>query len=88
LHSIAYCQSYRLLILLLQAETEIHILTTDGMFKMKIKVDRCGSRLPPNTRQHFDPPYFSFPTTLENVKFCPLLMRTASYPYVAENNLT
>ncbi len=60
LHRIAYWHSNRLLILLLQAETELYIFVTDVIFnmKMKINIDRRGPRLIPNTSQHLDPPHF------------------------------
>jgi hypothetical protein len=35
----------------------------NGMFKMKIDIDRHSPRLMPNNCQHLDPPYFSLPTT-------------------------
>jgi hypothetical protein len=39
---IAYCQSNRLLIFLERAETEIHLSMANGMFKMKMDIDRHG----------------------------------------------
>ncbi len=57
----ASCQSNRLLILLLQAETQIQILMSDKIFKMKINTYHKSPRLIP--RQHLDPLYFSLQTT-------------------------
>jgi hypothetical protein len=35
----------------------------NGMFKMKMDIDRHSPRLMPNNCQHLDPLYFSLPTT-------------------------
>ncbi len=39
----------------------------NGMFKMKMDIDRHGPRLMPNNCQHLDPPYFSFQLPLKSV---------------------
>jgi hypothetical protein len=57
------CQSNRLLILLLQAETQIRILMSHNIFKMKINTYHQSPRLIPTTRHHLDPLYFSLQTT-------------------------
>ncbi len=65
LHRIAYCQSNRLLILLLQAEEEIRFFMVDGMFKRKINTNCHSPRLVPNTCQGLDPPYLLLPTNFK-----------------------
>jgi hypothetical protein len=35
----------------------------NGMFKMKMDINRHGPRLMPNNCQNLDPPYFLLPTT-------------------------
>jgi hypothetical protein len=61
----AYCQSNRLLILLERAEMEICFSMANGMFKIKMDIDRHGPRLMPSNCKHLDPPYFSLPTTFK-----------------------
>jgi hypothetical protein len=43
----------------------------NGMFKMKMDIDRQGPRLMPNNWQHLDPPYFSIPSTFKRLLHTP-----------------
>jgi hypothetical protein len=66
---ITFCQTNRLFIWLVRAETEICFSMANGMFKMKMDIDRHGPRLmpKPNNRQNLDPSYFSLSTTFKTV---------------------
>jgi hypothetical protein len=48
---------------------EIRFVLANGMFKMKIDIDRHGSRPMPNNCKNFNPPNFSLPTTFQNTLF-------------------
>jgi hypothetical protein len=62
---IAFCQTNRLFILLEQAEMEIRFPMANGMFKMKMDIDRHGPRLMPNNCKNLIPPFLSLPTTFK-----------------------
>jgi hypothetical protein len=47
-------------------ETEIRFVLANGMFKMKIDIDRHGPRPMPNNCKNFNPPNFSLPTTFKD----------------------
>jgi hypothetical protein len=51
-------------------ETEIRFVLGNGMFKMKIDIDRHGPRPMPNNCKNFNPPNFSLPTTFKDKKSC------------------
>ncbi len=55
----------RLFILLERAETEIHFALANGMFKMKMDIDRHGPRPMPNICKNLNPPNFSLPSTFK-----------------------
>jgi hypothetical protein len=54
--------------LLERAETEIRFALADGMFRMKMDIDRHGPRLMPNNCKNLNPPHFSLPTTFKGVE--------------------
>jgi hypothetical protein len=54
--------------LLERAETEIRFVLANGMFKMKIDIDRHGPRPMPNNCKNFKPANFSLPTTFKAVE--------------------
>jgi hypothetical protein len=55
----AFCQTNRLFILLKRAEKEIRFSKANGIFKLKMDIDRHGPRLMPNNYKNLNPPYFS-----------------------------
>ncbi len=63
---IAFCQTNRLFILLKRAEKEIHFSMTNGMFKIKMDIDRHGPRRMPDNCKNLNPPYFSLPSTFKS----------------------
>ncbi len=65
---IAFCQTNRLFILLERAEKEIGFSMANGMFKIKMDIDRHGPRRMPDNCKNLNPPYFSLPSTF-NGKF-------------------
>jgi hypothetical protein len=60
---IAFCQTNRLFILLERAEKEIRLSMANGMFKMKMDIDRHSPRHMPNHCKNLNPPYFSLQST-------------------------
>jgi hypothetical protein len=40
----------------------------NGMFKIKIDINRHGPRLMPSNCKHLDPPYFSLQTTFKLIR--------------------
>jgi hypothetical protein len=55
-------QTNRLFILLEKAETEIRFALANGIFKMKMDIDRHGPRPMPNSCKNLNPPNFLLPT--------------------------
>jgi hypothetical protein len=51
--------------LLERAETDIRFALANGMFKMKMDIDRHGPRPLPNNCKNLNPPNFSLPTTFK-----------------------
>jgi hypothetical protein len=70
--SIAFCQTNRLFILLERAEKEIRFSMANGMFKIKMDIDRHGPRYMLDNCKNFNPPYFSLPSTF-NAALKPVL---------------
>ncbi len=64
---IASCQTNRLFILLERAEKEICFSIANGMFKLKMDIDRHGPRLMTNNYKNLNPPYFSLPSTFKRL---------------------
>ncbi len=62
---IAFCQTNRLFILLERAEKEICFSMTNGMFKIKMDIDRHSPRRMPDNCKNLNPPYFSLPSTFK-----------------------
>ncbi len=67
---IAFCQTNRLFILLERAEKEILFSMTNGMFKIKMDIDRHGPRRMPDNCKNLNTPYFSLPSTLRRHSDC------------------
>jgi hypothetical protein len=61
---ITFCQTNRLFILLERAENEIRFSMANGMFKIKMDIDRHGPRRMPDNCKNLNPPYFSLPSTV------------------------
>jgi hypothetical protein len=57
--------SYRILVLVYMAETEVHQSKDDGKIKSKINLDRHGPVPVPNNRHLPQPPWFSLQTTFK-----------------------
>ncbi len=69
MHRIAFCQTNRLFIFLLErAETEIRFSMANGTFKMKMDINRHSPRLMPNNGKNLNPPFFWLPTTFKSGK--------------------
>jgi hypothetical protein len=62
---IAFCQTNRLFILLERAEKEIRFSMANGMFKIKMDIDRHGTRRIADNCKNLNPPYFSLPSTFK-----------------------
>jgi hypothetical protein len=61
-------------------ETEIHFVLANGMFKIKIDIDRHGPRPMPNNCKNFNPPNFSLPSTF-NAEIGFLKFKAKEYPF-------
>ncbi len=64
---IAFSQTNRLFILLDRAEKERRFSMANGMFKIKMGIDRHGPRRMPGNCKNLNPPYFSLPSTFKKV---------------------
>ena len=64
---ITFCQTNRLFILLERAEEEIRFSMANGMFKIKMDIDRHGPRRMPDNCKNLNPPYFSLPSTFKEL---------------------
>ncbi len=79
---IAFCQTNRLIILLKRAEKEIRFSMANGMFKIKMDIDRQGPRRIPDNCKNLNLAYFSLPSTFK--PFVPpnfLANRFLPYPF-------
>jgi len=61
----AFCQTNRLFNVLERAEKEICFSMANGTFKIKMDIDRHGSRPMPNSCKNLNPPNFSLPSTFK-----------------------
>jgi hypothetical protein len=60
-----FCQTNHLFNLLERAAKEIRFSMANGMFKIKMDIDRHGPRSMPDNCKNLNPPYFSLPSTFK-----------------------